>query len=87
MRNTRSGIIDISDFLGFQLDEKQISHIQHRCSREHMTQMEERGSLVDREYNFVRRADKQRRTEIELTGELRSLIDRRCKFGIQAMGY
>lgn len=80
-------IATIGEFLGRSLSTDEIKQICERTSLESMRSMEQNGSLVDRDYAFVRKEDEQRITGVELSPELKQLIAKRSSVAMGLFGY
>jgi estrone sulfotransferase len=77
----------IGEFLGRQLSADEIERICERTSLESMRSMEQNGSLIDRDYAFVRKEDEQRKTGVELSPELKELIAKHSNIAMDLFEY
>lgn len=77
----------ISSFLGYNLSAEEASQISDQCSRENMVELEREGSLVQKDYEFIRRSAGQRQAKRNLTDEQYSDIAQKTKRALDTLGY
>lgn len=87
MADRHAGLTAIASFLRLSLGPEQIDLAVENSSRRRMIEMEQAGSIMRADYEFVRRQELRRETPYALTPELKALILERCKEGLQACGY
>ena len=85
--DTNASIRRIASFLGVSITDKEVKRVEKFSSRQNMVSLEEKGSLVDSSYNFVRRSSDKRLAEDQLTDELVERIRRRSKLALNTVSY
>lgn len=81
------GIIKISDFLNQKLQMHEAEKINEACSIKSMIEMEKKGSMKPRSFQFVRRQEEEREISETLTDEMKLVIYESCKYSMDLLGY
>jgi hypothetical protein len=77
----------VAEFLGRSLSPEEIEGVCERSSIEAMRELDRRGSVVKRDYAFVRNEDEKRAAKSELTSEMKDLIAARSAIAMDLFGY
>lgn len=80
-------IIEISEFLGYEISNDKAEVIMHNSSREAMIKMEKRGPLKEKDFEFIRRDRYKRKTKEDLDDNMKQFVKDALGYSMKKFGY